>query len=965
VKLLFPTEPRERSAVGAWLLERGFALASDQAVTWGTRGTGWRRDDDYVEYMTRGRAATVTLRVVGPNEGAIAAEISGLMPTRSTAEVLRGPNGEGDRAVIAHAFALGTVAFLVDEAAAEAKRALFGLLLDDREFVRWAALEAVAPSVDEEVVDAVAAAAERHAELVPAHARIKSFWVAREDGTLGDHDTDDRYELLSRAREGAQAGKWRRVAKAMDALLAESPWDAEGLYLRALAHEGEGELLQALFLLGAAEPELVGSERLQRVAARGEEGDDDDDVESDEEEVEDADISNDTIAVAREKLAALRERTGDESAEARAQVIAWATRYLHEWESRMQVGAVHGGAKALHGKLPELDPLFAFIVGRYDGDEAMLRTALEGAPDAPSVLLAIAHAVLERDEAEGLGKMHELRERLREPAELSPAARAIEDFVAARGDKYRATEASIVEILAKRAYDAKSYDEAAVLADELCVLDPNTGLGWQLRANARIFALKHEESIAAYDDAIAALDRIYAKGKEEGSIFFGDDARPGMFFNRGCAQAKVGRKKDALESLRVAIRESEKYAAMAVEDDYLESLFEDPEFKAIVARDPRALRSVEERDPAWIKSLIARSRDEQQAGDVQKGLATATRAAELAGFLDERAVLAEALAVLGRMQAFMGSVDTGLETTARAVELARADDVPPDVRALVSAQRGICLQASGDLEAAEAAYLEAFEARRAAFGEDHPVLVKSMVSVAGVALERDRPAAEVEGLLGRGIDIATRFLEKSPPKDHVWAEAIDDLVSLLVRRTLLRQRAGDIAGALPPLALAMDRLDEQRASGFLPMAAVLEQVRSFADALAGGAESTELAAAAAQVRRRAEDQLIPGPPEERAARLVFRNVKALVAQLRAGGVEDERIASTLQEVVRGGAGLPEEVRDIPALADLRRVLASAAANESTVLVTAAMALQMAAMPGELDGALAQLEELVARCASIG
>ncbi|NUO52514.1 MAG: hypothetical protein HOV80_27015, partial [Polyangiaceae bacterium] len=78
MKLLFPSEPRERAAVGAWLLERGFSLASDQAVTWGTRSTSWRRGEDLVEYTTRGRAATVTVRVIGPNEGAIVSELAGL-----------------------------------------------------------------------------------------------------------------------------------------------------------------------------------------------------------------------------------------------------------------------------------------------------------------------------------------------------------------------------------------------------------------------------------------------------------------------------------------------------------------------------------------------------------------------------------------------------------------------------------------------------------------------------------------------------------------------------------------------------------------------------------------------------------------------------------------------------------------------------------------------------------------------
>src|SRR5262249_38176157 len=156
-------------------------------------------------------------------EGAIVSELAELGPARSMADALQGPKDKSDVSVIVHAFELGTIAYFGDDAAAEAKRALCALLADERDLVRWSALEAVTPSVDQEVVDAVAAAAERHAELRPAHERINAFFVAREDGTLGDHDTDDRFELLSRAREGARDQKWRRVAKAMDALLAESP----------------------------------------------------------------------------------------------------------------------------------------------------------------------------------------------------------------------------------------------------------------------------------------------------------------------------------------------------------------------------------------------------------------------------------------------------------------------------------------------------------------------------------------------------------------------------------------------------------------------------------------------------------------------------------------------------------------------------------------------------------------------
>lgn len=143
------------------------------------------------------------------------------------------------------------------------------------------------------------------------------------------------------------------------------------------------------------------------------------------------------------------------------------------------------------------------------------------------------------------------------------------------------------------------------------------------------------------------------------------------------------------------------------------------------------------------------------------------------------------------------------------------------------------------------------------------------------------------------------------------------------------------------------------------MAAVVDQIRTFADEIAKSAPNPAVAAAATEARGRAEAIVIPGPPEERRVRLVFRRVRGFVDQLRAGGVEDERIAGLLGDIVRGGDGVPEELRNVEELADLRAALATAAAREPTVLVTSAMALELAAMPGELDKALKDLEDLVA------
>lgn len=962
MKLLFPNDPIERERLSAGLSERGFVLSSDGPVTNNRRSSAWDRGDDVVGYTVRRDFGTWVLYVVGPGEEALAAELAAWLPSRSGSEVLAAELSDRPLTRIRQVFEILTAASILGDASPEAHSRSLALLEHDDELVRWAALRTL--PLTREGLAVVARSAERHPEMQHAYDRLLPFVERAEEGTLNDHDTRDRWELLRRAREGAEAGQWRRVAKAMDVLLEDSPWDDEALHLRALAHEGMGELFDALALLGAAEKKV---DAFGDAEASDDELDEDDeeldeDDELDEDEHDDADErsvdpeKHARLLAIRAKLEELRPRAAELGADDRATVRERLVERMHAWQAGYEAESLHGAARALRGVFPELEGLLAFFAGSYDRNEAVLEEALTLHPDSPSVARELAYAVLKRDEAEGLRRLEALRDRLRDPAPLSEGSALLERLVAAGGERNVPTEASILETLAKSAYDAKDYARAAALGDELVALDPDTGLGWQLRANARIFALRHEEAVVAYREAIEALERIYAKSEAEGSIMFGGDPRPGMWFNLSCALAKLERRDEAIAALRTAVRGDEKYAAEAKSDDYMEFLFGDEEFEAICALDPVALRSAQERDPAWVKALVARARDEQQGGDVRRALTTATRAAELAEALGDGSLSCEALAVLGRMQVFTGDLDAGLASSERALGLAAKESVPPEVRAVAYAQRGICLQAAGRLDEAEAAYESAFEARRAAFGEKHPSLVKSLVSIVGVALARERPAAEVEGLITRGVDIAQDYLASEAPKDHLWAETIDDLVSLLFRRSLLRADDAS-ADAVAPLALALDRLEEQRAVGYVPMAAVVEQLAQHAASLANDASSQSVAQAAQAVARRAEGLLVGGPPEERPTRLYFRRLRAWIEELRRSGVEDARIASVLADAVRGS--LEEGLRDVPLLVELRNLLAVAAARESTVLVTSVMALSMAELPGQLDESLRQLEELVA------
>src|SRR5690606_38539376 len=123
---------------------------------------------------------------------------------------------------------------------------------------------------------------------------------------------------------------------------------------------------------------------------------------------------------------------------------------------------------------------------------------------------------------------------------------------------------------------------------------------------------------------------------------------------------------------------------------------------------------------------------------------------------------------------------------------------------------------------AQASYERAYAERREALGDGHPDLLKSLSAMMGLAIARQRPAGEIEALAARGIDLATAFLDASPPKDHVWAEVVDSLASMLRFRAGARLAEGRQAETLDTVELLIDRLEAQRAAGFTPTAPNLD-----------------------------------------------------------------------------------------------------------------------------------------------
>jgi hypothetical protein len=273
VKLLLPNEALDRDTVSNELRARGFELVEHEPLTSGARWSVWQRGDDAVGYVTRPSLGTWALKIQGPTEDDLAEELRTRLPSRTAEEILAAAPAGDTLAKVRHAFAIATVSALAEGELPSATARLVELLSNDEPLVRWATLRVL--PLSRETLSVLAEVGTRFPEMLAVRQRLAPHVVAVEEGTLNDYDTDDRDELLRRAREGAAALQWKRVAKAMDALLAESPWDDEALELRAGAHEAAGELVDALALLGASAAKLAGAveaakgaERLEQIRAK-------------------------------------------------------------------------------------------------------------------------------------------------------------------------------------------------------------------------------------------------------------------------------------------------------------------------------------------------------------------------------------------------------------------------------------------------------------------------------------------------------------------------------------------------------------------------------------------------------------------------------------------------------------------------------------------------------------------------
>jgi hypothetical protein len=766
---------------------------------------------------------------------------------------------------------------------------------------------------DEAGLEAVRAAAERFPDLLFAVDTLHQQLHEQAAGTLHDLPTTDTLELARRAREAAGQGQLERAKRTAELLLERQPWDSEGVYALGVGLS-EDNPLAAAFLLGAASTaeDDAGQPEFPDAAAR---------------------------------MAQLRELpVTPEQQQATEQLVL---KFVRQWRGYSCAALSYGGAQALDGKLPSLQPLFSYLLGAWSSQIERLEQAAKLAPGVPQITLRWLEQLEQSEPERARAGMDALVEQLRQGLAPTPLEQQLEATLTGEGEPL--TLGSLLARQAKAAYEAKDYDRAMQLATQALEHTPAELTALQVRALAATFSGRLEESLGAYAEALAAHDARYADG---GAVFL-SDPRPQMWFNRACTHAKLGRREAALEDLRRAVLGADRYAEEARKDDWFASLWEDPELLAIVAREPQALVLQEHRRPEHALALLGQAMDAENRGEptVAAELAQqAALAAQLAGALP---LQAEALAQKARTLALSGQLEPATQAATEAARLAEDPSVPPRVRGQVFAQVGLTRQAHGDLAGARAAYERSLAERRlASDGQDQALVARSELTLAALDLSEGSAHSALERAL-RALPI----LQQVVASGQAELTAHDDLVSAWLRQAAARFALGQHALAHEALTRSVEQVKRNAELGVQALPWMVQLLVDTADALlqAGVAE-------AGTTKAEARALLSTGHPEVDQILGVFRELRAVIAAWRALGRADADIASWISAATLGRE-LPAEIVQVHPLPELRPLFVRLGARHSTLLVTSAMALELLGTPGQLDKSLSDLEGLWVSAAS--
>jgi hypothetical protein len=305
-------------------------------------------------------------------------------------------------------------------------------------------------------LDAVTAAADRHPDLAFAVDALRAHLEEVEAGTLGDTPTTDPLTLGPRAREAVASGQLERARRAAEQILEDQPYDAVAIYALGAALAPE-DPVAARFLLGAAAEKT-----------------DNDDVPE--------------LPDAPDRLAAI---DGPEGPETVGRVLRFAT----AWRTYGCEDLLHGGALAIAGRSPSLEPLSAYVLSTWTDDVAALEAAAARWPAIPSIRSRLAQ-VTEDGEAIRTALVADLRRGL----SPTPLEAQIEAAIA----REPVTVARELAASAEAAYEAKDFARAVTLADASLADDPTAFTPNQVKALALTFSERLAEAVDAYTTGRAA-----------------------------------------------------------------------------------------------------------------------------------------------------------------------------------------------------------------------------------------------------------------------------------------------------------------------------------------------------------------------------------------------------------------------------------------------------------------------------
>lgn len=942
------TEPVSSATVAALVESLGLRLVLELPWTDGIRQLGWVEGERRVD-LALDAGSGAALLVIDDDTGTLSERLAEALPCEGVEEALaRADAAETSRERVRGVVRLSTLLLANSVDSEPILDAIGRRLHDDEPLVRWAAARVLRYRSDRHTERLLAEAAAEHEDLAPVHEQVLEACTLAEDGTLYDGPTDSWWELLRRAREGVAEGKWPRVVKAMDALLESSATHEEGLMLRALAYEHAGEPLLALALACASEAEV--GLRLGVL----ETGDDDDDETSDRDDEERVELEalRDQVTEHRERIEAIVEGLPKPGkGDGRETVADALVQWLDRWDYHTSARAA--AARAVLGHLPSIEGLLALEAGSEadsDGrDIDLLRRAVDLVPDAPECRLALAQAL--GAEAEGVEQVYaDTLAALEIPIEeRSPLAQTI---AATRESSTRASRDRVVDRLTRRAYDAERWDEAIRWADELVQLDPESGYGWQVRANARIFGGRLEDAAEAFAETLVALDQIF----DGDGLTLGDDPRPLMRFNWSATLAKLGQRDEALEQLRHAVRGDAKWGQDARTDDFFETLWEDATFLAVAAGEPSALILDEEREPGFLEALVRRCIGLSHMDREDEAIEQCERAIELGEALRRPDQVAKAHSVLARTQALAGSYEEAIASSELAMD--RLDQVPPEGRAELVHTHGLVLHQADRLDEAEVAYRRALALRAEVDGDDHPVLAKGYGDLARLASSRGDDPAEVDGLVVKGLELLDAWLSRSDvERDDTWLEAEMDACILQVNRGHTLIMGDDVDGAIAALEGAALRIEQAIGHGTALSPTFLDNATGLARTLEERATTAALRQRAQGTRLRLETAQLDGPPEEIAERLFWRRLRSLARRMHAHGVDDAAFADALSRGLRGELSAAE-LSAIPELAGFQAEISTRIERYPTLITMIALSLGTVESGGSsVDEALENLEEL--------